>query len=174
MVKPFNLNKPTICLLLLSIALELASSARILDDLDPQRQTLTTPTATTLPSSQVPAVATTITSATPANSSPDAVAASVAPPVPVTATATGAGTTTTGATSANPSPHKAHLTFFMHDILGGIHPSAKVVTGIIARSVEEGGVEYEFRETMYVNLTIKILIFYKSRGPTHGRKSGVN
>ncbi|KAF5729566.1 hypothetical protein HS088_TW21G01733 [Tripterygium wilfordii] len=181
MAKPFNLNRATICLLLLSIALGLASSARILDHLEPQPQPLPTPTATTLPSSQIPAVAPTatddednvdppipepdapatvaapvddvatpvvppvttagvagaITSAT-TNSGPDDVAAPVAPPVPVTAPATGAGTTTTGATSANPGPHEPHLTFFMHDILGGSHPSARVVTGIIASSEING------------------------------------
>ncbi|XP_062154806.1 dirigent protein 24-like [Alnus glutinosa] len=47
--------------------------------------------------------------------------------------------TTAGATLAKPGgPQASGLTFFMHDILGGIHPSARVVTGIIANTQING------------------------------------
>ncbi|KAF5742645.1 dirigent protein 24-like [Tripterygium wilfordii] len=179
MAKPSDLNKATICLLLLlSIAVGLTSSARILDEVDPQPQPLLNPTATTLPSGQTPAVtptatddedtvdppipepeasatvaapvvppattAGTTTSATAANPGPDEVAAPAADeapeaaPVAIAAPVTGAGTTATSATAANTGPHEPHLSFFMHDILGGSHPSARVVTGIIASSEING------------------------------------
>ncbi|XP_055802058.1 dirigent protein 24-like [Solanum dulcamara] len=71
----------------------------------------------------------------PAEPEPD-----VAPAAPV-ATNTGAatpvtnvapGATTSGATVANPILDHSKFSFFMHDILGGTHPSGRVVTGIVA------------------------------------------
>ncbi|XP_041000400.1 dirigent protein 24-like [Juglans microcarpa x Juglans regia] len=76
---------------------------------------------------------------------PDAVAApvaGVAPEVGPTNSPTGTAspvTTTTSATVAKPvGPQTPALTFFMHDILGGTHPSARVVTGIIANTQFNG------------------------------------
>lgn len=71
----------------------------------------------------------------PAEPEPD-----VAPAAPV-ATDTGAATpvtnvapegTASGATVANPVLDHSKFSFFMHDILGGTHPSGRVVTGIVA------------------------------------------
>lgn len=190
--------KFTFYLLLLALSLGCASSARILDDVDPGDASddvpdvapVTDPT-TTLPSGQVPATttgSTPVSGVTPvtgpattfpsepvpvvapvATTTPDAGAAStVIPPVaPVAATtpvvrapntvtppnatpntvtppdavpiAATTPTTppTTGATvpvSGTTAPQNAPLSFFMHDILGGTHPSGRVVTGIVANS----------------------------------------
>ncbi|KAE9451385.1 hypothetical protein C3L33_16711, partial [Rhododendron williamsianum] len=180
--------KFTFYLLLLALSLGCASSARILDEVDPGDASddvpdvapVTDPT-TTLPSGQVPATttgstpvggvspvtgpATTLPSgpvpvvAPVATTTPDAgVASNVIPPVaPVATTTPVAGvantvtppdaapvaattpttTPTTGATvpvSGTTAPQNAPLSFFMHDILGGTHPSGRVVTGIVANS----------------------------------------
>ncbi|XP_058182412.1 dirigent protein 24-like [Rhododendron vialii] len=180
--------KFTFYLLLLALSLGCASSARILDEVDPGDASddvpdvapVTDPT-TTLPSGQVPATttgSTPVSGVTPvtgpattlpsgpvpvvapvATTTPDAGAAStVTPPVaPVTTTTPDAGvantvtppdaapvaattpttTPTTGATvpvSGTTAPQNAPLSFFMHDILGGTHPSGRVVTGIVANS----------------------------------------
>ncbi|KAL0340773.1 UNVERIFIED_CONTAM: Dirigent protein 24 [Sesamum radiatum] len=60
------------------------------------------------------------------------VVAPVLPPLPTptaTATSGGVATGTNGAISDHPT-----LSFFMHDILGGTHPSGRVVTGVVANS----------------------------------------
>ncbi|KAG2723656.1 hypothetical protein I3760_02G179400 [Carya illinoinensis] len=76
---------------------------------------------------------------------PDTVAAPVAGVAPVvgpTNTPIGTAspiTSTTSATVAKPvGPQTPALTFFMHDILGGTHPSARVVTGIITNTQFNG------------------------------------
>ncbi|KAJ8562711.1 hypothetical protein K7X08_031163 [Anisodus acutangulus] len=82
----------------------------------------------------------------PAELEPDTapVIAPVAPVAPVAdaATETGAAPVTnvasghaaSGATVANPVMDHSKFSFFMHDILGGTHPSGRVVTGIVASS----------------------------------------
>ncbi|XP_022764559.1 dirigent protein 9-like [Durio zibethinus] len=65
----------------------------------------------------------------------------VAPIASSTATSvtTGPGAAVaTSATAAKPGLNDPVLSFFMHDILGGSHPSARVVTGIIANSEISG------------------------------------
>ncbi|KAL2249232.1 UNVERIFIED_CONTAM: Dirigent protein 9 [Sesamum indicum] len=60
------------------------------------------------------------------------IVAPVPPPVTTptaTATSGGVATGTNGAISDHPT-----LSFFMHDILGGTHPSGRVVTGVVANS----------------------------------------
>ncbi|XP_060186082.1 dirigent protein 24-like [Lycium barbarum] len=52
---------------------------------------------------------------------------------PVANVAPGAAATS-GATVANPVLDHSKFSFFMHDILGGTHPSGRVVTGIVASS----------------------------------------
>ncbi|KAK3002253.1 hypothetical protein RJ639_020891 [Escallonia herrerae] len=122
--------------------------------------------ATTLPSGQIPATTTTvpapvvapivgpsiplpapITTATatvaPVADVPNTVVAPVADvaplPIPAATSPTGAGAITAiGATAAQADPQHPALSFFMHDILGGSHPSGRVVTGIIANSEANG------------------------------------
>ncbi|KAH7839648.1 hypothetical protein Vadar_006817 [Vaccinium darrowii] len=89
---------------------------------------------TTLPNGPVPVVAPVATTTPQAG-----VANTVTPPdaAPVAAAATTPTTTTTGPTvpvSGTTAPTNAPLSFFMHDILGGTHPSGRVVTGIVANS----------------------------------------
>lgn len=164
--------KFTFYLLLLALTLGCASSARILDEVDPGDVSDDVPDVvpsadptTTLPSGQVPAIATPISGVTPvvapvATTTPDVevpntvtppaapvatttpntgVANTVTPPdvAPVVATTTPTITPTTGPTvpvSGTAAPQNAPLSFFMHDILGGTHPSGRVVTGIVANS----------------------------------------
>ncbi|OMO71014.1 Plant disease resistance response protein [Corchorus capsularis] len=131
-------------LLLLAIIFTCANSARLLDEVEPQPQVVddipqaSNPVATTvppntLPSGQVPA-------ATP--TAPEDDGADVAPvggPAATSATTGGGGgAAAASATVANPGPHEPALSFFMHDILGGSHPSARVVTGVIANSEING------------------------------------
>lgn len=207
--------KATVYLLLLSINLGCANSARILDVVDPQPPILPNPSqlsnpttstvpnvgsTTTLPSGQIPATATTTVATTPTTvaddtdpplpvapvaspvvepdvdspqpepETPDVDTIPVTPvnspavepdvespqpepntiPTPVAGVAPVAGPTTTSptgpvpvtgtstATVAKPVPQSPPLTFFMHDILGGTHPSARVVTGIIAQTQING------------------------------------
>lgn len=171
-----NTHKGIICLLLLAITIGCATSARILDEVDPQPPILpyppqsTNPAATpipdltpqvgpttALPSGQIPAstvaddvdvdvapvaspdVEPDVESPQPEPEEPDTV------PTPVTAdVAPVAGPAITSPTGpaapvAQPGgPQAAGLTFFMHDILGGTHPSARVVTGIIANTQING------------------------------------
>ncbi|XP_058100111.1 dirigent protein 9-like [Magnolia sinica] len=110
--------KASIFLLLLAIAITCSSSARILDEDLPPEAPVTTPD---LSNPVVPPV--TDTTAPP-------VVATVAPTQP---NVSGTTTTTSTANVANGEPHHP-LTFFMHDVLGGSHPSARLVTGIIATS----------------------------------------
>lgn len=188
-----NTLKGITCLLLLAITIGCATSARILDEVDPQPPILpyppqsANPAATiapnltpqvgptaALPSGQIPAttvadddvdvdvapvaspdVEPDIDSPQPEPEEPDspqpepeepdavptpadvapvagpAITSPTGPVAPVAATAT--------ATVAKPGgPQAPGLTFFMHDILGGTHPSARVVTGIIANTQING------------------------------------
>ncbi|CAI0443014.1 unnamed protein product [Linum tenue] len=157
MAKPFA---SSFCLLLLAaIALmSCANAARLLDELNPTPSSASTLVPTTaLPSGPIPAAAAPVDdddsdeSADPplpdTEITPPAVPAPVAdeappatpPPVvedeapipsPTALPAAPAAATTT-ATVAAGAPA---LSFFMHDILGGTHPSARVVAGLIART----------------------------------------
>ncbi|KAL2549474.1 Dirigent protein 9 [Forsythia ovata] len=156
--------KSIICLFLLATTFLCASSARILDDFTPQIpfpaniRDSSDPTetdnpnvapASTLPSGQFPATTAGPVTPTepaapvvaPAADTPDiepAPATNLAPvattTLPSGAVTTGSSTTTS-ATPANAIPEPPPLlSFFMHDILGGSHPSGRVVTGIVANS----------------------------------------
>lgn len=175
-----NLLKTTIYLLLLAITIGCASSARILDEADPQSPTLDNDPAssdpleaddpdlapvvgptTPLPGGQLPAtgavapIANAVPLAGPAIPFPN-VPGPVIPPVatkapvvapiatpttvapvvaPATTLPTGPAATATAATAAIGEPQ---LSFFMHDILGGTHPSGRVVTGILSNSQDNG------------------------------------
>ncbi|CAN1747114.1 Dirigent protein 24 [Linum perenne] len=146
-------------LLLIAFALSMSNAARILDELDPtatSSATILTPT-TASPSSQI------VSSAAPVDVDdeeesadpplPEAVIPPTAVPVPAsgeapsleapplveedspipspTAAPAIAAAATTATTAAAGPPA---LSFYMHDILGGSHPSARVVAGIIART----------------------------------------
>lgn len=148
--------KSTACFLLLMITLQFATSVRILDEVDPQPPVLAAPPAdddpvtpdvpdiapvvgnptSTLPSGQIPATETNSEPppeepeqpdddlapvATPTTTTPHEVPAPVAEVAPVVAPPV--------ATATVAAEHPV-LSFFMHDILGGSHPSARVVTGI--------------------------------------------
>lgn len=78
------------------------------------------PVTTTVPA---PVAGPTIPSAT----APIPVAGPITPTAPLPVATPVAGSATTAA--------KPHLAFFMHDILGGSHPSVRVVTGLIANTV---------------------------------------
>ncbi|XP_068328576.1 dirigent protein 24-like [Pyrus communis] len=57
------------------------------------------------------------------------------PAVPVTTPVAGPVTTSLTGPTAAARTETPHLSFFMHDILGGSHPSVRVVTGLIANTV---------------------------------------
>ncbi|KAJ0102456.1 hypothetical protein Patl1_06242 [Pistacia atlantica] len=151
--------KATICLLFLVITLKCVHSARILDEVDPQPPVIddtplqSTPVATTVPPTTLPGgqFPGTAPAAMPEEDDDDAdpplpeeaeAPTVVTPPVttttPVDNVAATSGPTTTSATVANPGTEPAPLSFFMHDILGGSHPSSRVVTGIIAQTEING------------------------------------
>ncbi|KAK9019449.1 hypothetical protein V6N11_053973 [Hibiscus sabdariffa] len=109
-----------------------AKSARVLDEVEAQPQVVDD---VTQPASQA------VPNVTP--SGPEDVADPPLPEVPAAiealvaspaASIAGTGVTT----GPKPDPHEPSLSFFMHDILGGSHPSARVVTGVIANSEING------------------------------------
>ncbi|KAK1378114.1 Dirigent protein [Heracleum sosnowskyi] len=122
---------------------------------DPEEAPMVGP-STTLPSGQIPAtnaispvanVAPIAGPAVPLPSVPGAVVPPISTAAPVTNVAPVATPTTTlpsgpaatAATGTNTAGHpEATLAFFMHDVLGGTHPSGRVVTGIIANSDDNG------------------------------------
>ncbi|KAK4485305.1 hypothetical protein RD792_007940 [Penstemon davidsonii] len=152
--------KSIICLLLL--ATTLASSARILDQATSQipfQSTATIPTTDPIlpPDSTNPNVAPAIPpepvapliAPVPDNPDADTPVAPVIAPVPdipdtdtppITANVPPVKTPTTtlppggAVASANTVGDPPTLSFFMHDILGGSHPSGRVVAGIVANS----------------------------------------
>lgn len=79
-----------------------------------------------IPDTQTPSISTASPVTTPTTTSPGGATGTGGP----TGTIGGAtGTTGGAATTGQPT-----LSFFMHDILGGSHPSGRVVTGIVANS----------------------------------------
>ncbi|XP_044461705.1 dirigent protein 9-like [Mangifera indica] len=115
-----NSLKATVCLFFVVIGLKCGHSARILDEVDPQPPVIDDiPHQPTLPSGRFPAIVPTATREDDAD-----------PPLPEEAEAP----TVIMASGTETPP----LSFFMHDILGGSHPSARVVTGIIAQTEING------------------------------------
>ncbi|KAA8534275.1 hypothetical protein F0562_031792 [Nyssa sinensis] len=103
--------------------------------------TVTTPIAapsTTLPTGPVPVVTPSATVA-PATGIPSTLTTPVANVAPAATSSGGTSTVATdSATVAQADPQHPALSFFMHDILGGSHPSGRVVTGIVASSGANG------------------------------------
>ncbi|KAL8154555.1 dirigent protein 9-like [Apium graveolens] len=158
-----NILRTTVYALLLAFLLGCANSARILEEVDPQfpvpvnQAGASDPPeiddpevapvvgpSTTLPSGQIPVtaaispVADVAPIAGPANPLPS-IPGPVIPPLATRATTLPSGPTTTTDTEATAAGHpEASMAFFMHDILGGTHPSGRVVTGIIANSDDNG------------------------------------
>lgn len=132
-------------IILLVITLGCASSVRVLDEVGPLDQASG---SSSLPNGQVPVVAPTSVvadGAVPADPAlpdgPDSTVPATEIPVPQTTTPaptlpTGPGVPVSAASGAAAKPDLGHpqLSFFMHDVLGGSSPSARVVTGIIAAS----------------------------------------
>lgn len=154
MAKPSDITSKkiniTFYLFLLVITLGYATSARILNEVDPQPTGSDAPDvvapsvvvdeaplpepSTSLPAVAAPVVAP-VTTSSPEADIPDTVVtpvgADVAPvATPLTTSPSGATPIPAGATGAE----HPQLSFFMHDILGGTHPSGRVVTGIVANS----------------------------------------
>ncbi|GKV28530.1 hypothetical protein SLEP1_g37568 [Rubroshorea leprosula] len=127
MAKPI---KVIICLFFLAAIFSRANSARVLDEVAAQTQFQSSnPAATALPSGQFPAVGPTAAENHEAEAPADVAAPDddVATPAAIVAAP---AATAASATVA----HEPTLSFFMHDILGGSHPSVRVVTGIVANS----------------------------------------
>ncbi|KAL2465212.1 Dirigent protein 9 [Abeliophyllum distichum] len=106
--------KLIICLFLLAIIFGCANASRILDDISPQIPQPDTDNPDIAP--PLAAVPATTTTGPSLPTEPAAPATIASPKV------------------ANPIPDHSTLSFFMHDILGGSHPSGRVVTGIVANS----------------------------------------
>ncbi|KAJ4906783.1 Dirigent protein 9 [Raphanus sativus] len=102
------LNITIILFLIASNLLVFINSARLLDEIQPQSQLV--------PTGQIPTVA-------PTEAEEEPAPATTVPAGPAGATAGGQGPL---------------LEFFMHDVLGGSHPSARVVTGIVAQTEVNG------------------------------------
>ncbi|XP_010512961.1 PREDICTED: dirigent protein 9-like [Camelina sativa] len=102
--------------------LAVINSVRILDEIQPQPQLI--------PTGQIPTVAP--TEAEEDDGTDDN-------PVPATTTSTASAVTVSaGPAGATAGEHEPLLEFFMHDVLGGSHPSARVVTGIVAQTEVNG------------------------------------
>ncbi|VVB02705.1 unnamed protein product [Arabis nemorensis] len=111
----------TIILFLISSnLLAFINSARLLDQIQPQPQLV--------PTGQIPTVAP--TEAEEDDGTDDIPPITTTPATSITVPAGPAGATAGG--------HEPLLEFFMHDVLGGSHPSARVVTGIVAQTEVNG------------------------------------
>ncbi|KAK0592313.1 hypothetical protein LWI29_017101 [Acer saccharum] len=142
-------------LIFLAITLTCANSARILDEIDQQPPIIAdapypiNPVAASAPptaddndesdSSPLPEPEIPVVAAAPTTIDDDL--APVPTPIATSAPILLPTATSTSATVANSGPQGEPLYFFMHDILGGTHPSARVVTGIIA-STEINGIPF--------------------------------
>ncbi|KAF8021948.1 hypothetical protein BT93_G2170 [Corymbia citriodora subsp. variegata] len=149
-----------ICLLLLAVVIRCVGSARILDEAGLPNQVAGASTqsapAGTLPSGQLPDATdadpplpdtSDVTVAPVAAPTADEVEDPPVPDTPTTAAAPTVGpvptlpgglapiaTPAASAVVAKPGTAEPQLSFFIHDIIGGSHPSARVVTGVIANS----------------------------------------
>ncbi|KAF2295950.1 hypothetical protein GH714_035298 [Hevea brasiliensis] len=133
--------KATFCLLL-AITLSFVSSARVLDEVEPKILPLWTHLPHQLPlpllhcqvAKYLPLLV--LPPLPPWMMSTNSCSYHHTTPAPTVASsatvANPVGGETTAATTA--ASTSAPLSFFMHDILGGTHPSVRVVTGIIART----------------------------------------
>ncbi|KAK2637561.1 hypothetical protein Ddye_032353 [Dipteronia dyeriana] len=144
-------------LLFLAISLTCANSVRILDEVDQQLPIIAdtllpfNPAATSIPpkvsdddnsDSPLPVPEFPVTVAVPPTADDDDSNDLAPVPTPIaTSTQLLPTSTSTSATVANPGPHSAPLCFFMHHILDGTNPSARVVTGIIT-STEINGIPF--------------------------------
>ncbi|KAG8390658.1 hypothetical protein BUALT_Bualt01G0106500 [Buddleja alternifolia] len=118
---------------LLLLATTLATSSRILDEIGPQNPL---PAASIdIPEAAPLVAATTPTTNVAPIADPPTEPTPITTPPPITTTAPPL-TNPTATTTAGVNPILDHptLSFFMHDILGGSHPSGRVVTGIVANS----------------------------------------
>jgi hypothetical protein len=117
--------------LILTTTFLMSNSARILDEVDSQEPQVINNLP--LPLVSNPSLTTTIPITTP-QTGPDTSneEANADPPVPEVE----ASTVDNVSVSQQPQPvaKQPSLSFFMHDILGGSHPSSRVVTGIVANS----------------------------------------
>ncbi|XP_073050691.1 dirigent protein 10-like isoform X2 [Primulina eburnea] len=164
--------KPIISLLILALSISCATSARLLDEGDvaaPVVGPSVSPSTTTTIGTSVPVGATTGSSVTAGTAIPGGaevstpvVGATTGSSVPVgnsipggavVSTPVGAttGTSIPGGAAVSASPAAAAVpinsddhafTFYMHDILGGTHPSALAVTGIVANPAVGGQVPF--------------------------------
>ncbi|XP_027353336.1 dirigent protein 9-like [Abrus precatorius] len=89
------------------------------DNADPPVPETEAPAAVTAPAEDIPPVASPTTEETPELPQPEAEVPAVAAITPVI---------------AKPVAKEPSFSFFMHDILGGSHPSARVVAGIVANT----------------------------------------
>jgi hypothetical protein len=117
--------------LILTTTFLMSNSARILDEMDSQEPQVINNLP--LPLVSNPSLTTTIPNTTP-QTGPDISneEANADPPIPEVE----ASTVDNVSVSQKPQPvaKQPSLSFFMHDILGGSHPSSRVVTGIVANS----------------------------------------
>ncbi|XP_073054735.1 dirigent protein 25-like isoform X2 [Primulina eburnea] len=141
----FNL-KPIISLLILAFSVYCAASARFLDEGDVAAPVVglgVSPSSSTTGTS-VPAVATTGSSVPAGTSIPGG--AAVSTPVGANSgTSVSGGPVVSGSSAAGVVPINLDdhaFTFYMHDILGGTHPSALAMTGIVANPAIGGQVPF--------------------------------
>ncbi|KZV15922.1 Disease resistance-responsive family protein [Dorcoceras hygrometricum] len=131
----FNL-KPIISLLILAISISCATSARLLDEGDVAAPVVG-PGSSITTGTSVPAGASTSTGTSVPAGTTIPGGAEVSTPVSATNGIPG------GAAAAVPIIAEDHgFTFYMHDILGGTHPSALAVTGIVANPAVGGQVPF--------------------------------
>ncbi|XP_019101957.1 PREDICTED: dirigent protein 9-like [Camelina sativa] len=103
--------------------LAVINSSRLLDEIQPQPQLI--------PTGQIPMVA-------PTEAEEDDGSDDNSGPAPTTTNTPSAITVPAGPAGATAGEHEPLLEFFMHDVLGGSHPSARVVTGIVAQTEVNG------------------------------------
>ncbi|GMH22149.1 hypothetical protein Nepgr_023992 [Nepenthes gracilis] len=151
-LSPATAIKPIIYfLLMVSIAIRCANSARILDETDAQPPTAVPPQLPDSPADDLPAVPSVETPPTtlPSGQIPATLPPTVNPePQPVAAAAqtgpkagppgTGPVQTATASAATGQAAPPPTISFFMHDVLGGSHASGRVVTGIVATSDASG------------------------------------
>ncbi|XP_010534463.1 PREDICTED: dirigent protein 9-like isoform X1 [Tarenaya hassleriana] len=137
-----SLSLTLVLFLVVSNVLTIVHSARLLDQVEAQPQVLPQQ-----PSGQTPAIAPPEpgpadqegdddSDDNPQAAAANPTAAAAAKPLPTPTTTT--GPVGAAAAAVGGSGHEPDLAFFMHDVLGGSHPSARVVTGIVAQTEVNG------------------------------------